>query len=165
MKPSNSTMAVLLKEAEDLEQDNRFQDALKVYDLLLKSHPGNPKLWAFRGYCNFCREEYHAALADFDRALEIRDNVPTTLYYRAQVYEKLGKLSNALVDYEKSARLSPEADVYLNIGLIYRYLGNEQASRAAFTEALSIDPENETIRNLLGGSKGDLTVVRLVDAP
>ncbi len=104
-----------------------------------------------RGYCNYRQKEFSVALADFTRALEIRGDVATTLFLRAQVNERLGKPDNALDDFERSASLSPEADVFMNIGLIQKYLGNEAQCRDALIEALALDPDNETIQNLLSG--------------
>ena len=50
-------------------------------------------------------------------------------------------LPGAQAALENARRLSPElASVHFHLGQLYRQLGNADASRAAFTEALRLEP-------------------------
>jgi tetratricopeptide (TPR) repeat protein len=133
----------LLGEADDLERGGRYEEAIAIYDRLLEGQPTAAKLWAFRGYCNYCRDRLDEALKDFDRALELKPDAPSTLFFRARIRERTGSLQEALADYEKSAELSPRLDVLVNIGLINKFMGNLDRSLAAFRQALTLDPEDD----------------------
>ena len=145
---SENDLERLLSKAESCESHEGYEDALRIYDGILAVDPDNPRIWAHRGYCNYRRRNYHEAVRDFSRAIELKSDVPSALYCRAESYEYLGNLDCALADFEKSAVLSPEADVFISIGLIHEYWGNILESKDAYLRALSLEPENETAANL-----------------
>lgn len=139
----------LLDQAADCEKNEDYASAELIYNEILESEKARPRVFAFRGYCRFCMGDYSKSIEDFDSALALKPNAATTLFYRAQAYEKIGRIDNALSDYIASSELSPEADAFLNIGMIFRYKGKEKESEAYLQKALELAPDNETIRNLL----------------
>lgn len=140
---------LLVKQAADYEENEDYLSAEHEYDKILISEKTCPKIFAFRGYCRFCMGNYSGAIEDFNAALALKGNAASTLFYRAQAFEKIGRLENALSDYIASSEVSPETDVFLNISMILRYQGKESESEYYLKKALNLDPENEVIRNLL----------------
>lgn len=142
-------LETLIEKADDLEKSGDYVEALEVYDSLLAKGVDNARVLALRGYCNYLSGHYRRAIEDFDCALGVKSDTPTTLYFKGLACEKLGWIEDALSAYNASARLSPEADVFINIGLILQFRGALEDSRVAFARALELDPSNETASNLL----------------
>jgi len=139
----------LLLKAEEFENAARFDQAVEIYSQLSQSDPASPRFFALKGYAYFCQGKYLEALRDFNFALGIRSDAATTLFYRAQTHEKLQNLDNALADYEASAAISPEADVFVNIALIHRFRKDLTESKKALSRAIELEPEDRTAQELL----------------
>ncbi|MDR1390725.1 MAG: tetratricopeptide repeat protein [Treponema sp.] len=70
-------------------------------------------------------KKYELAIQDFTVALGKTPNAVNTLWLRAQAYESVGKLYEAIKDYDRYIQLEPDdREAYFNIGLIYEYLKN-----------------------------------------
>lgn len=145
----------ILSKAAAFEEDANYDLAVNAYSQLCQSNPTSPRYFALRGYANYCQEKYADALKDFNSALNLKPNAATTLFYRAQTHEKLDNLSCALKDYEASAEISPEADVFINIALLHRFQKNFTESIRALNKAIIYESDNEIAKNLLKKWKHD----------
>lgn len=159
---SDEELKKAMRDADSLEKAGDFASAAAIYDRLVEVEPNNPKLWAFKGYCHYHNEQYEEALSAFDNAIKIKSNVPTALYYRARTFEKLGRLRDALSDYEMSAELSPEVDAFINIAMINKFYGRMNESKEALLKAVRLEPDNQAVKTLLdnlerGDSDGSLS--------
>ena len=139
----------LLKKAEDFESVGKHNEAIKIYDEILMLSPKNAKVLAFRGYGHFQLKNYECALNDFNKALKLKKNAPSTLFYRARTFEHLGQLNKALTDYLVSADLSPEVDVFINIALIKKYQNKISDAKTYLEKAKKLEPDNQLIKKLL----------------
>jgi len=134
--------------AELFEEQEQYDKAIDIYSRLIEFEPEEPKWWAFRGYCKYFRKTYRGALADFGKAISMKPDVPTILYFRAQTYRHLDLLDEAIEDYKRSIVLKPAADAYTQIGGIHEYRKNLEESKLAYEAALAIEPNDETIKHL-----------------
>ncbi|MHC4505052.1 MAG: tetratricopeptide repeat protein [Planctomycetota bacterium] len=143
-------LAPVLSQADALEKEGRYADAISLYDRAIAEMPHVARLYALRGYCWFALKRFSEAERDFTQAIERKADVPTTLFYRARAREEQGKLREALEDYRKSAELKcDQSDVFLNMGLIYEYLKEYGDAIASYENALRIEPRNHVVRNSL----------------
>ena len=72
-----------------------------------------------------------AALADFDRAIEIDPAAARAFASRGAIHQKLGRRANALADYNKAIELDPRlATAYMGRMAIHCEMGNKELSFA-----------------------------------
>jgi tetratricopeptide (TPR) repeat protein len=98
-----------------LFKDGQWKEAIEQYTKGLeagggKEIPGDIRglLLSNRCQCYFNLNEWQAALDDADAGLQLLPSLAKLILRRANAYEKLGKNSEALVDYAKVARMEPK---------------------------------------------------------
>lgn len=135
-------------------EGGRFEDAGDLNGAILEySHglsvfPMSARLFARRGRCYYLQKQHRLAIADFDKAIEIKSDAANTLFLRASSHEECGNLEMALRDYRMSVSFVKSADAFECIGLILKFRKELAAARHAFSEALDLDPENQRLKNL-----------------
>lgn len=65
-----------------------------------------------RGLVYFKLKDYEKAIVDFDKALQLEQS-PITYYNRANSFQALGKIEEAIQDYKKHLELDPENKTHL----------------------------------------------------
>ena len=96
-----------------------------------------------RGIQQTLVRQYKAALADFDRAIELQPNLAEAYLRRAQVRYILEDDAGVLADCQRLlhfAQLLPQTHYYL--GLARYRLGYTESAIAAFTEAIAQEPDD-----------------------
>lgn len=63
------------------------------------------------GYVALVTEDYETAVADFDAALEIEPTAVNAWMWRGYANERLGRLEQAIADYERAAMVEPDNGV------------------------------------------------------
>lgn len=149
MKNDDST------DIEQLVERGRHHEALALVAARISKAPERAKFWADQGWILFKMQNYNAAKESFSEALKIHPTASSTLFFRAQCKEKAGDFEGALQDYRASFAIKPRADVLLNIGLILKYSGQKLSAKAAFFDALLMEPTNELA----------LALMRDIDSP
>lgn len=142
------------KFADEFIDNREFIKAIDLYNELIndkKIQGANElaRIYARKGYCYYHTKEYLSAIDNFSHAISLKPNVPTTLFYRARCYEHINKLEEAISDYKESAILKPESDVFLNLGLIYKWLNNYNEALKAFEKARSLKVDDILIPVLI----------------
>lgn len=81
------------------------------------------------GFARLHIGEYHKAIGNFNRVIEIKADFAYAYNNRGFAFMKLGHLDKAIVDIEKSLELDSENSyAYKNKALYYLELGNKQAA-------------------------------------
>ncbi|MDD5594538.1 MAG: tetratricopeptide repeat protein, partial [Candidatus Margulisbacteria bacterium] len=131
-----------------------YQKALAVDPKLVKGYLWLAKSYLAQGELDLASEAVRQALRLDDRDLESRvvaDTLAQKLYLGAHAKLREGRLYEAVAGFRKTLELKPNSlTAWLEIGQGYQRLGFEAEARDAWREALKIDPENKTIRALLG---------------
>lgn len=87
--------------------------------------------------------DYRGALADYNRAIELKPNYAIAYNYRGLLkVEKLNDLQGALADYDRAIQIDPKlANSYNNRGLLKKSKLNDlQGALADYNLAIQIDP-------------------------
>ncbi len=95
-----------------------------------------------RGVIYNRRGDYNDALADFNAAIEIDDDLAEAYVNRGNTWFYAGRLDDAMADYEKALALDvakPWAAWY-NIGLVHDAREEPQAAQAAYRKSLELNP-------------------------
>lgn len=111
--PKNPGLAALrgyvdYTEADILELSGKGRQAVEFYDRAVQAG----EHWMFvyeRGENYYALGHDNRALADFNRALELRPQVSTILRLRARIHQKQGKFDEAMEDFNLALQLDPLA--------------------------------------------------------
>ena len=140
----------------------RHAEALSAAERYLAiAHPPDGIGYNFRGLALALQGRYGEALADFSRALSLRQDQPEIWNNRAMCRTHLGDLSGALEDWKKALELSRAkprqagevpallqkmAAAHVELAKAHRAAGREEAARAAEAEAERCLSEARAVR-------------------
>lgn len=98
-------------------------------------------------------KEYHKALADHDKAIELMPSLGKAYINRGNVYFHLKEYDKALADYDKAIELKaqPLVTCWYNKGLTLIELRRKVEARAALQQALKLAPNSLVIQEKLAG--------------
>lgn len=99
------------------------------------------------GDANFGKGEFTAALADYDKSIEMKADNASAYYSRGKAHFSLKSYSVAVKDFTKAIELSPkDATAYFNRGASYEMLGEAEKAAADYQKSLDFDGTNETAK-------------------
>lgn len=78
-----------------------LNQGINSFTQALYENPNDVNIYINRGATYFQIKQYERAIADLNTALQIQPNQDAALHNRAKAYEALGKLPEALADYER----------------------------------------------------------------
>ena len=133
-----------LNEAQLMEAGRLAKQALALAPDLPEAHVA-VGLFHYYGF-----REYEAALAEFQRALELRPNYSLALQFIAFVHRRQGKWDRTLEELKKSIVQDP-GDPYVQGGLAetYVFLRMWKEAEEVAQHALTIDPHEATAMRML----------------
>jgi tetratricopeptide (TPR) repeat protein len=95
-----------------------------------------------RGILHRQADRYEQAIADFDRALELRPDHNASLGDRGEAYRLMGRHDQALSDFSGAIELDPEDTwAIASRGQAYQAMGRYEEALADFNRAIELDPE------------------------
>lgn len=124
------------------------EEVAELRRLLAASAGLNPGVFSaedhfLRGNSYFETGQYQQALAEYNRALELRPDHPGTLYNRGVALVGLGHYDEALADLNRALELRPDDPNILNSrGSTMGYLGRYEEALADFNRALALRPDD-----------------------
>ncbi len=129
------------KDAKKLEDAGDIVQAIEVVTTAIKEDKGNAWLYALRGRLHHVKEDHQAAVTDFNGALSLKKDTPTTLHFRGRAKTELGDLEGAFKDFKRCIELQPNAaDAYQEIGFLLEAAGEKDGAIVAMQKAMSLDP-------------------------
>jgi len=145
--------------AKSLVESGKSNDAISIFEELLKSPPVNPVVFQNLGSLYFQQQNWQNAIDNYSYYLKQSPNDTLSLHNRAQSAEKLKNYTLASQDYTQLAKLSPD-------NFSYQYgKANSLAKTENFQEALNatnaaltlspLNPELVLIRAQLNKTKKD----------
>ena len=122
------------------QKRKQYTEAISLYSAALSLMP-HPDMYNKRGTAYIERDDYRAALDDFNQALRLDPQNASAHFNRGLAYGRLEQYQAALDDYTEAIRINPEyASAYSNRGFIYAKLQNYQAALDDCTRAIQLDP-------------------------
>ena len=123
-------------------QRGAVEDALGFVGRAAALNPGQPVLWADLGLIQAGAGRLDEAVASYDRALALRQDIAETHCRRADALRLLGRAEDALQGYDQALALSPVfAQALNNRGLVLMALGRREAALASYGAALAGQPD------------------------
>ena len=97
----------LYKRGINYMSNEKFQDAVRSFDLALRIDPQYVDAWIKRGYAHFHLAEYPVAIRSYDRALEIDVNNAEAWNMKGLAYYKMKNYDKAIECCEKAIDIDP----------------------------------------------------------
>ncbi|MFN9598507.1 MAG: tetratricopeptide repeat protein [Dolichospermum sp.] len=146
-----------LKEAEKLFLEKRHQDALAIYEQIIKIQPENPENWLKRGILFNRLNRYKDAIMSYNQAIKINPEYHQAWCDIGVSCGKLGKHQEAFNCFDKAIQIKPDDGVaWVNRGLSLVELERYEDAITSFDKALEFQPNSPKIWHKRG-----YTLVRL----
>ena len=106
---------------------------------LFNSNPTSAEDYYNRGNTYFHNGDYDHAIADFDKAIQLKRDNATAYNNRGIAYAKKGDYNRAIADFDMAIQLQPDlAKSYGNRGLAYKLKGENDKAIADFRKVLEL---------------------------
>jgi tetratricopeptide (TPR) repeat protein len=147
----------LFRAAAEHQRHDRLQDALTLYDSIIRAEPKMAAAHYNRGVVLHSLGKAEDALRSYDIAIHLRPDLLGAHYNRAIALKTLGRLEDAIRSYDDLIARDPDnPHAYNNRSSIMRELGRiEEALRSA-TMAVALKPDFAEAHNNLGRAFQDL---------
>lgn len=129
-----------LEQGQRLMKENKYTDAVKLFDEAIKLYPKAYMVYLHRGKAQYQLGQYKEAILSFDR---YRDDAPDdieSLWMEGWCYLKLGDTGRAEQYAQKALNADPNNVIILNLmGSIAAANEEEKAARGYFEKAIALD--------------------------
>lgn len=122
------------------------QEAIDHLTRELATHPENGKAWYYRGVCHSGTGKVEAALADFDRALELMPGDANALLRRSEAhladrsYDAARKDLNAVLQMHASGPIAEHA--LMSLGELHMRQGDHAGAIIVYDRSIALAPED-----------------------
>ncbi len=99
------TFSYYIKIAKKKLNNKEYDNAILYYDKAIELHPYFSSTFNERGYCKAKKFNYTAALEDYTAAIRRNEREPQYFVNRGIAYFKLGKINEAIKDFETASLL------------------------------------------------------------
>lgn len=131
-----------LRKADKAFTDKQYDEALGIYETILKANPDLYFLNKQIGNCHFAKEEYEQAVASYLKVNEKNPTQADILALVANAYNNWGKRQEAAEWYQKIPPAGiQDVDTAYNAGILLYSGGNPEGALPYLDKALAIDPE------------------------
>jgi tetratricopeptide (TPR) repeat protein len=147
----------LLKAWENLgwasHRAGKDDDALRIWEILLKIEPDNVSVINEMGAIHFARHSWDRALARYQESLRLSPDQPATLFRLAEIDEARGYRADAARHYHaaelaylRGLKADPtDADALVDLGWATRKQGKTNEAIAAWKKAIRLDPDSDRL--------------------
>lgn len=113
----------LRKLAQQKVRQGNYAEAIAIITCLLARHPNNANDYNNRGFVYYQSGELDAALADYNKAIQINPDLAAAYNNRANYYAAKKQLVKAIADYDRAIDLNPlHVRALINRGITFRDL-------------------------------------------
>jgi len=140
LDPSNYN--AVKKLADSKHKQDKFEDAILLYNNAENLNSTDPELYFNRGAAYVFTQDFRLAIKDFNRSIEMRPDFPDVYYYRGYCLAEQARYKAAIADYDKAILLKPDYPAaYYNRGAAKAELKSYEAGMTDFEKALDMKPD------------------------
>jgi tetratricopeptide (TPR) repeat protein len=136
-----------------LQQQGRYEEALKVFDKAIQLSPDDAELWRQIGDILLQQERYDQALLGYQHALKLNPDHPDALYKSGVILDRFGRYEEALAHLDRGDKALPNRALTLQARA--RTLFNLKRLEESWAEAKRVyrlDPDNADTCNNIGAA-------------
>jgi len=132
-----------LKAGIELYKKQKWFEAAKVFDELVKKEPDNANAYYHRGLAHQRMNLLDEAVADFNKAIELDYEDADAYFHRAQIYYNNLEWDKAVPDLNHAINLNPDyAEAYYGLGMIDNQIGEWEKAIDDFSAVIEREPDN-----------------------
>ena len=103
-----------------------------------------------RGESFLSDERYDEALAEFQKAIDIKPDYARAYFGRGHIYRRTKRYVNAIIAFQQAIKFKPNyKEAHYGLGIVHFESGDNSKAIAAVNVALKIDPNYQPARQLL----------------
>ena len=100
------------------------------------------KVWYYRGNEQYNLGDFEEAIADYDKALELKPDYHEAWYWRGNALRNLGRPGDAIASFDKALEFKPDYhEAWNNRGYALGSLGRLEDAIASYDKALEFKPD------------------------
>lgn len=122
-------------------REHRFDEAIALYEKVLREHPDKPHFWVNRGVALQAKGRLDDALASFNKSLDLDPNYVAGFINRGVVLGWMCRCDEALEAYTRALEIEPNNEPgLLGRAVIYSQMGRHQEALADSEYAIKRNP-------------------------
>jgi tetratricopeptide (TPR) repeat protein len=130
----------LYKKGMNSMSNEKFEDAVRSFELALRLDSKFVDAWIKKGYCQFHLGEYNSAIMSYEKALEVDINNVEPWNLKGLAYYKLRNYEKAIASCEKAIDVNPnDAMVWYNYACYLVLSGRIDEGLEALKRSIEID--------------------------
>ena len=155
--PGHEEVNVIFNHAMSELKSNRFAQAAKGFDIVLKHEPKRAAAIIYRGLAKDKLRDspsflslHKEAIQKLDKAIKLRPHDANAFFSRGLGNYLLGRYETAIEDYNKSIQLEPKQITFSNRGIAKFFLGDYEGAKTDYEQALSLNPIDAYANTYIG---------------
>lgn len=146
---SNNSNA--FNKAIKFHQTGKLEEAIKIYNKLLKYNENKSQLNFFLGTAYLQKQYYQKAYKYLNQAISIDQNIPNYYNNIGIALSGLNRDREAVENFKTALKIKDNYnDAIINIGISYKNLKEFKKSKEFFLKSLKLSPNNPVVFNNLG---------------
>ena len=140
-----------------LIESARWEEALKIFQMVVNLQPDNDSPWFQQGYAlnELGRDE--EAITSYDRSLELNPDQYQSWHHHGNSLRKLGRYKEAIASYDRCLELNPNNHLFwFDRGYVLDELEQYEEAIASYNRSLKINPDQHQSWNNRGVSLNKL---------
>ena len=150
LDPNNEQTTLVFNVGRVFEEQGMKDKALACYWEALKRWPGNPMIYSSIGKLLTSKGDYEEAATVYREGINYRFNVWQLHAGLASTLTEMGRLQQAVVEYQIAVKLVPNSELYNNLAVLLAVQGNAEEAMQNYKEAIRYAPSNAEARYNLG---------------
>lgn len=133
------------------------EEAIRIYEKLLKLDTDNFNYMAFLGYLHYELEEHPTAIEYFNRSLDLEPDSPFVYFLLGNSYSRNGNIIEAIRSYDFAIFL--DFDIYtahIDFAKRYEDMGRTERALKEYITAFEIDPRDKEIEKKINELKQEV---------
>ena len=130
-------------QAQIAHYQGNYSKADKFYQQALTLQP-SLALWYATAFNQWYSGDPNAAIASLEQLFKLEGNNYNASILLGSIYLTLGRLEEAIIQYNKVIIISGETQHFNNLGLAYELQGNYVKAKEAFSKAVELSPDHTT---------------------
>ena len=135
------------------EKQNRFEDALREYQIAIKVKPDYPEAHNNSGVIHFRKGRYDDAIKAYQTAIDLQPAYRDPHYNLGLVYQAQGRLDDAIREFLRAIEIDPNyPEVNYSLGAAYYQQGRFADAVRQYRTVIRLSPDHALAHNNLGAT-------------